>query len=364
MQFVIFCHSMLSEWQNGSAPFLRGIASELTRRGHGVKVLEPADSSSVAGLLADEGPRRLEGFFAAYPGLLPQRYTREHLDLESALTSVDIVLVHEWTHPQLVARIGQHRRRVGSYRLLFHDTGHRLLADPRSPLVHDLSAFDGVLAGGKVLRDFHVATGSARLAWTWNEAADTRVFQPAPCPEPPSGDVVSVADWGNAERVQEIRELFARPVGELGLTARMYGSGYPVEGRLLLSRSEISYGGFLPSIALPNIAVRYKTAVQLSGVRRMPPSGLFAALACGIPVVASAWEDEGGLLTPGRDYLVARDGSEMKQHLRALMSEPALRAELARNGLETVRARHTCAHRVDELLEISGELASGARQAA
>jgi spore maturation protein CgeB len=31
-------------------------------------------------------------------------------------------------------------------------------------------------------------------------------------------------------------------------------------------------------------------------------------------------------------------------------------AELAANGLERIRERHTCAHRVDELLEIVGGL--------
>ncbi len=54
----------------------------------------------------------------------------------------------------------------------------------------------------------------------------------------------------------------------------------------------------------------------------------------------------------------------MTAHLRALAAEPALRAELAAHGLATIRARHTCAHRVDELLAIAGRLARLARVAA
>ena len=38
------------------------------------------------------------------------------------------------------------------------------------------------------------------------------------------------------------------------------------------------------------------------------------------------------------------------------MHDPALRASLAAHGLATIRARHTCAHRVDELLAICGRL--------
>jgi spore maturation protein CgeB len=40
-----------------------------------------------------------------------------------------------------------------------------------------------------------------------------------------------------------------------------------------------------------------------------------------------------------------------------LREDPALRNELVRSGLETIRARHSCAHRVDELLAIVAGLA-------
>ena len=46
----------------------------------------------------------------------------------------------------------------------------------------------------------------------------------------------------------------------------------------------------------------------------------------------------------------------MTRHLVALRDDPDLRADLVRSGLETVRARHSCAHRVDELLAIHAEL--------
>jgi len=42
--------------------------------------------------------------------------------------------------------------------------------------------------------------------------------------------------------------------------------------------------------------------------------------------------------------------------LKAVLNDAALAAELARNGLRVIRARHTCAHRVDELLAINAEL--------
>jgi spore maturation protein CgeB len=46
----------------------------------------------------------------------------------------------------------------------------------------------------------------------------------------------------------------------------------------------------------------------------------------------------------------------MQAHLGALMSDPQIATDLAEHGRRTILARHTCAHRVDELLAIVSEL--------
>ena len=88
----------------------------------------------------------------------------------------------------------------------------------------------------------------------------------------------------------------------------------------------------------------------------IPTIRVFEALACGIPLVCAPWDDAEGLFRPGRDYLVARTGAEMEGHLRALRSDAGLRQALAASGLATIRARHTCAHRAEELLSIAASL--------
>jgi spore maturation protein CgeB len=50
---VIFCHSVLSDWNHGNAHFLRGVATELVERGHEVRLFEPEDAWSVRNLVAD-----------------------------------------------------------------------------------------------------------------------------------------------------------------------------------------------------------------------------------------------------------------------------------------------------------------------
>jgi spore maturation protein CgeB len=99
----------------------------------------------------------------------------------------------------------------------------------------------------------------------------------------------------------------------------------------------------------------------LPGIPTIRP---FEALACGIPLVAAPWDDVEGLFTAGEDYLLARDGAEMRNALEAVLRDDELAASLASHGLETIRARHTCAHRVDELLAICAELDGRPEEAA
>ena len=96
----------------------------------------------------------------------------------------------------------------------------------------------------------------------------------------------------------------------------------------------------------------------------IPTIRVFEALACGIPLVSAPWDDAEHLFHPGQDYLTASDGAGMTRHLAALRADPALRATLAAHGLATIQARHTCAHRVDELLAILDRLADAGHHAA
>jgi spore maturation protein CgeB len=72
--------------------------------------------------------------------------------------------------------------------------------------------------------------------------------------------------------------------------------------------------------------------------------------------VSAPWDDAEGLFTPGRDFLFAADGAEMRARLRDVLSDAALARSLAEHGRQTILARHTCGHRADELLGVAAEL--------
>jgi spore maturation protein CgeB len=353
----MFYHSLASDWNHGNAHFLRGVATELQHRGHDVMVLEPADGWSRTNLVREQGPAALESYQAAYPALASVTYGPGLPDLESMLAGADLVLVHEWNDPALVRAVGEHRRRAGSYRLLFHDTHHRSVSAPADMAVYDLRWYDGVLAFGEVIRQRYLDEGWADRVWTWHEAADVRVFHPRAGVEP-EDDLVWIGNWGDEERTAELEEFLIEPVEALGLRARVHGVRYPPEALERLARARIVYGGWLPNHAVPGVLARFRTTVHVPrrpyvhALPGIPTIRVFEALACGIPLVSAPWEDAEGLFTPGADYLVARNGAEMRRHLSDLLADPPVARALAAHGRRAVLARHTCAHRVDELCAI------------
>jgi spore maturation protein CgeB len=357
VKVVLFCHSLRSDWNHGNAHFLRGVASELMARGHRVQVLEPRDAWSAQNLVADAGEAALSAYRAVYPGLDVQTYGPAELDLDAALDGAALVLVHEWSPPELVRRVGAHRGAHGRYQLLFHDTHHRLVTAPDEIRAFDLSGFDGVLAFGEVLRERYAALGWGRRAFTWHEAADTGLFYPRPRVRQ-SGRLVWIGNFGDEERRRELDEFLIEPVRALGLRARAYGVRYPADVRAQLASAGIEYAGWLPNFDVPAVFSQFDMTVHVprqpyvKALHGIPTIRPFEALACGIPLVSAPWLDSEGLFRAGFDYLMVRNGSEMREALAHLARDPELRAELARHGLETIRARHTCGHRVDELIAI------------
>jgi spore maturation protein CgeB len=226
---------------------------------------------------------------------------------------------------------------------------------------YDLSGYDGVLAFGRVLRDLYLAKQWAKAAWTWHEAADVRVFKPLPN-RPREGDLVWIGNWGDNERTAELHEFLIEPIADLKLKAKVHGVRYPQSAIDALSAAGIEYGNWAPNYTAPKIFARYRVTVHvprrpyteaLPGIPTIRP---FEALACGIPLISAPWNDAEHLFTPGEDFFVARNGQEMRQHLRTILNEPAVAKRVADHGLATIRARHTCTHRVDELLSIVKEV--------
>jgi len=360
MRVALFCRSLLSEWNHGNVHFLRGVVTELAARGHEVRTFEPATAWGAEHLIAEAGEEARGEVQRAYPALAPTRYDLASLDLDSALADVDLVIVHERNDPDLIRRIGAHRARTGTYRALFHDTHHRAVTEPESIARCELGRYDGVLAFGRSLRDVYLARGFADRIFVWHEAADARVFTPRRARL--ERDLVWIDDHGDGEHRAEIEALLIAPVRTLGLTARVHGARYPAITRAAFGRAGIELAGRIPDHLVPEAFARARATLHIprrpyvESLPGIPTIGVFEALACGVPLVVARFRDDEELFSPGLDFLPAETGRDMTRALGSLLSSPERARALAEHGRATLLARHTCVHRVDELLAIYAEL--------
>ena len=363
MRFVLFYHSLISDWNHGNAHFLRGIVRELLAGGHEVEVYEPNGGWSWQNLLRERGASAAADFKRAFPQLHSTFYELAELDLDRALHGADVVIAHEWNPPELIGRLSRKRANGGTFRLLFHDTHHRGMTRAREIAAYDLLAFDGVLAFGEVIRELYVRNGWSGQAWTWHEAADTALFRPIRGARP-VGDLVWIGNWGDRERSAELAEFLIEPARQLGLRTSVYGVRYPQSAKRSLAAAGIDYLGWLANHRVPAVFSRFPVTIHVprrpyvTRLPGIPTIRVFEALACGIPLISAPWDDAEKLFGPA-DFLRAKDGDQMRKQLRAVLADRELRRELTRNGLRTIEARHTCAHRVRELLDICRSIGAG-----
>ncbi|MDD2672785.1 MAG: glycosyltransferase [Syntrophales bacterium] len=360
MRIAIFCHSILSDWNHGNAHFLRGVARELSGRGHDVSVYEEENAWSVRNLVQEHGASALSEAALMFPELRVRRYRLDHIDLEAELDRQDLAIVHEWNPRELVTRIGMHRAGNASLRVLFHDTHHRSITEPDAIAACDLSGYDGVLAFGESVRQLYLARDWAGRVFVWHEAADTRLFRPHAGER--FRDLVWIGNWGDGERSRELEEFLVGPVRMLNLKAAAFGVRYPDKARTRLKEAGLDYEGWIPNYRVPEIFSCFRAALHVprrpyvTHLRGIPTIRVFEALACGIPLICSPWEDTEGLFRPGRDFLIAQNGSETAAMIFQVLNDPDTARSLSVSGLETVLSRHTCAHRVDQLMHICREI--------
>ena len=365
IRFRLFAHSWISDWNHGNAHFLRGLARELQKLGHEVRCYEEYGAWSLSNLVSQEdgAAEAVEQFRREFPDLDVRLYQRDDGltdSLRQELRDADVVIIHEWSEPEVVHAILSLKDELG-FRALLHDTHHRAYTNPREILRFPLQHFDGVLAFGEVIRRIYSDGFGVEQVWTFHEAADVTHF--SPMPEERQIDLLWIGNWGDEERTRELREFLIEPAAGLSTAkAVVYGVRYPEEGRAALATAGIEYRGYLPNLSAP--AVYGRSALSLHIPRRQYANGLsgiptirvFEALACGTPLLCAPWQDAENLFRPGQDYLVANSGVEMKANIEWLLRDDAARRQIAANGRETILQRHTCAHRASQLTAICEEL--------
>src|SRR3954462_13023200 len=366
LRFRIFGHSWISDWNHGNAHFLRGLASQLVNQGHEVRCYEERDGWSIRNLAEESAGAAAQAIFdfgRAFPMLDVRPYSNDSSlkeFLSGELRGADVVVVHEWNAPEVVSHILSLKQKLG-FRALFHDTHHRAYTNPREVLRFPLSEFDGVLACGEAIRKIYLEAFGVKRVWTFHEAADTAHFFPSDATK--DTDVVWIGNWGDEERTRELQEFLITPASALrDYKFAVHGVRYPDEALGQLAASGVEFRGYLPNLRAPQmynsarISLHIPLRFYANGLSGVPTIRVFEALAAGSPLVCAPWSDSEGLFRPGQDYICVPHQSAMISELKHLLRDDAARQQVAGSGLQTIRARHTCAHRAQPLEEICHEL--------
>jgi spore maturation protein CgeB len=361
-----FAHSWVSDWNHGNAHFLRGLVQSLVNCGHEVRCYEQLGAWSLSNLVRLEGERAndaITDFRSRFPMLDVRFYSLNasfRTELQEELREADLVVIHEWNEPEVVNAILDLKREL-RFRALFHDTHHRAYTNPREILRFKLHEFDGVLAFGDAIRRIYVDGLGLSRAWTFHEAADTANFRPMDLAK--ENDVVWVGNWGDEERTQELQEFLVEPAGVLrSRRFVVHGVRYPQEGLRRLKDAGIEYRGYLPNLSAPDLYARSKLSLHVprcqyaNGLSGIPTIRVFEVMACGIPLICSPWSDVENLFRLGEDYIVVANREAMTAEIERLLADDKARAQIGANALATVRARHTCDHRAEQLIQICEEL--------
>jgi len=366
INFHFFAHSWVSDWNHGNAHFLRGLARSLERLGHKVCCYEQLGGWSLTNLVRQEGERAvdaIDNFRREFTELKIQFYNADGSFPQFAaqhLREADVVVIHEWNEPQVVNSILELKKKYG-FKALFHDTHHRAYTSPRDIIKFRLDLFDGVLAFGEAIRRIYTDGFGISKAWRFHEAADTEKFRPLNVPK--AIDLVWVGNWGDEERSKELQEFLIGPAAsEPKRKTVVHGVRYPEGALNMLREAGIEYRGYLPNLSAPRVYGASKLSLHVprrqytNGLSGIPTIRVFETLSCGVPLVCSPWEDVEGLFRPGQDYVCVPDGAAMKAEIEHLLRDDAARQQLAASGMETIRRRHTCEHRAEQLVEICKEL--------
>jgi spore maturation protein CgeB len=347
MEIVILGLSITSSWGNGHATTYRGLARELTRRGHNVLFLERdqpwyRDNRDL--------PRPPYAQTEIYSSLeeLKDRFTREARE-------ADLVIVVSYV-PDGVA-IGQWVTSVAQGATAFYDidtpvTLARLKQGEVEYISYDLiPRYDLYLSftGGPTLDLIERKLGSP-MARALYCSVDPELYYPE------SPDAVGVRwDLGylgtySDDRQPALERLMLEPARQWK-QGRMIIAGpqYPKTIRWPSNIKRVIHLNPADHRAFYN-AQRFTlnvTRADMVAAGYSPSVRLFEAAACGTPIISDWWDGLETIFEPGEEILIAHGAEDTLDYLRKWPEE--MRVETGLRARARVAAAHTAAHRAAEL---------------
>ena len=351
MRIAFYGSSLLSSWWNGAATYYRGMLRDLASRGYDIIFYEP-----------DAYERQQHRDMEPQPWAKSVVYPATGDGLRRVLgeaSTADIVVKASGVgvfDDELIAGIIEH----ASPRALkiFWDvdaaaTLEEMRESPDHPVRRALSSLDLVLTygGGPPVVDRYREFGAAECVPVYN-ALDPMTHHPV---EPDPRFAADLSFLGNRlpDREARVEQFFIEPAAALPERRFLIGGngwdtkGMPANVRNLGHVFSTEHNAFnCTPLAVLNIARDSMADIGFS-----PATRVFEAAGAAACLITDAWDGIEQFLEPGKEVVVARDGKDVAEHVRALTSERA--REIGEAALRRVLAEHTYAHRgaqVDALL--------------
>ncbi|HET7606653.1 MAG TPA: glycosyltransferase [Sphingomicrobium sp.] len=351
MKIAFYGSSLLSSWWNGAATYYRGLLRDLASRGHDITFYEPDAYERQQHRDMEPQPWARSVVYPATPeGLRNVLSEARAADIVVKASGVGVF------DDELIAGIIEH----ASPRALkiFWDVDAAATLDEMRraddhPVRRALPSLDLVLTygGGPPVVEAYEGFGASRCVPVYN-ALDPTTHCPV---EPDPRFAADLSFLGNRlpDREARVAEFFLKPAAELSDRRFLIGGNgweakdMPGNVRHLGHVFTTEHNAFnCTPLAVLNVARDSMADVGFS-----PATRVFEAAGAAACLITDAWEGIELFLEPDEEVLVARDGNDVAEHLRALTPERARRIGDA--ALRRVLGEHTYAHRgaeVDALL--------------
>jgi spore maturation protein CgeB len=360
MNIAWFGSSIVSAYWNGAATYYRGLCRALHARGHRVTFYEPdAYERQQHRDIPDPDYARVVVYSGTDEG--------DALRCIEAARGADLVVkasgvgVFDALLEAAVLDLRTERTRVVFWDVDAPATLERLHADPADPFRGLVTDYDLILTygGGDPVVNAYRALGACACIPIYNALDPATHYPVAPDPRFPA----DLGFLGNRlpDREARVEEYFLRAAEQLPQKRFLLGGSGWHDRRLPANVNYVGHVGTAdhnafhgtPSVAL-NISRESMARYGFS-----PATRVFEAAGAGACLITDDWEGVDRFLEPGEEILVARNGEDVAEHLRALT--PARVRRIGQAARRRVLACHTYDRRVvglERLLE-AGELYPG-----
>jgi len=350
MKIAFYGSSLLSSYWNGAATYYRGILRALAGRGYDIIFYE-SDAFDRQSHRDIEPP--LWAKVVVYPAT--ERDARR-VTLEASMADIVVKASGVGVFDDLLLEGVVAAARPGVLRIFWDVDAPATLAEVRAapdhPLRRALGSLDLVLTygGGQPVIDAYRRLGARDCQPIYN-ALDVTTHHPAQTHAEFVGDLNFLANR-LPDREARVERFFLEPATKLPqCTFLLGGSGWedkamPANVRRIGHVGTADHNAFNCSpMAVLNVARDSMADVGFS-----PATRVFEAAGAAACLITDAWEGLELFLTPDEEVLVARDGQDVVEHLRALTPERA--RQIGAAALQRMLREHTYDRRAAKLDQI------------